>query len=95
MYGCGLQKKRVVRFLERYLRQTDQNNEEERGSLVRRLQYYYEDDLLTPHADIKADTLSRVIKQATDSAPGPDGVKYSDLKTLTEGEMQTLSDMLN
>ena len=70
-------------FLERYLRQTDQNNEVERGSLVRRLQYYYEEDLLTPHADIKADTHS-VIKQETDSAPCPDGVKYSDLKTLTE-----------
>ena len=82
-------------FLERYLRQTDQDNEEERGLLVRRLQHHYEEELATPHANIEADTLSRVIKQATDSAPGPDGVKYSDLKTLNEEEMQTLSDMLN
>ena len=41
-----------------------------------RLRYYYEDDLSNPHADIKADVLSKVIKQATDSAPGPDGVRY-------------------
>ena len=62
-------------FLERYLRQTDQDNEEERGLLVRRLQHHYEEELSTPHANIEADTLSRVIKQATDSAAGPDGVK--------------------
>ena len=82
-------------FLERFLRQTDQKNEEERCALVRRLQHYYEDDLNLPTSDIKAETLSRIVAQSTDSAPGPDGVKYSDIKTLDEQDMQSLTDLLN
>ena len=80
-------------FLERFLRQTDQKNEEERRALVGRLQHYYEDDLNLPTSDIKAETLSRIVAQSTDSAPGPDGVKYSDIKTLDEQDMQSLTDL--
>ena len=37
-------------FLERFLRQTDQGNEEERSALIRTLQYHYRDyELTLPH----------------------------------------------
>ena len=32
-------------FLERFLRQTDQGNEEERSALIKRLQYHYREGL--------------------------------------------------
>ena len=82
-------------FLERFLRQTDQKNEEARSSLMGRLETYFEDELTIPDSGIKADTLKRVISQATESAPGPDGIKYSDLNSLNEQEMQDLTSMLN
>ena len=82
-------------FLERFLRQTNQDNEEERLNLMRRLQCFYEDEITMPNSEIKTETLSRVISQATESAPGPDGIKYSDLKTLNEQELQDLTTMLN
>ena len=82
-------------FLERFLRQTDQKNEEVRSSLMGRLATYFEDELTIPDSGIQADTLKRVISQATESAPGPDGIKYSDLKALNEQEMQDLTSMLN
>ena len=37
----------------------------------------------------------RVIAQAKNSAPGPDGVKYEDLKTLSSQDMQSLTNTLN
>ena len=70
-------------------------NEEERKTLLGRLQVQYEDDLLTPHNQIKAEVLKNVIAQADESAPGPDGVRYSDLKTLGEEDHQCLTNMLN
>ena len=82
-------------FLERFLRQTNQDNEEERLNLMRRLQCFYEDEITMPNSEIKTETLSRVITQATESAPGPDGIKDSDLKTLNEQELQDLTTMLN
>ena len=39
-------------FLEIFLRQTDQGNEEERSALIRTLQYHYRDELTWPHEDI-------------------------------------------
>ena len=82
-------------FFERFLRQTDQDNEEERSTLMPRLQYYYSDELAEPHEEIKKETLVKVIAQANNSAPGPDGVKYEDLKNLGVQDMQSLTDMLN
>ena len=59
-------------FFDRFVQQTDQGNEEERITLMRRLQYHYREELLEPHEEIKKETLVKVIKQATNSAPGPD-----------------------
>ena len=66
-------------FLERFLRQTDQKNEEERCALVGRLQHYYEDDLNLPTSDIKAETLSRIVAQSTDQTQRLDLMPYSDI----------------
>ena len=82
-------------FFDRFVQQTDQGNEEERITLMRRLQYHYREELLEPHEEIKEETLLKVIKQATNSAPGPDGVKYTDLKALDDQDMQKLTEMLN
>ena len=48
----------------RYLQQTDQGNEEERTTLMRRLQYFYREDLSEPHDVINTKTLSKFITQA-------------------------------
>ena len=40
-------------------------------------------------------SLQRVIAQVDESAPGPDGVRYSDLKSLGEDDHQQLTNMLN
>ena len=82
-------------LLERYLRQTDQGNETERLDLVHDLQDQFEDDLRIPHTPIKTDVLKRVITTSSDSAPGPDGVKYTDLKNLSDADLQSLTNMLN
>ena len=82
-------------LLERFLRQTDQGNEAERVALMHDLQGLYEDELMIPHTPIKADILKRVITTSTDSAPGPDGVKYTDLKNLNNDDLQSLTNMLN
>ena len=82
-------------LLERFLRQTDQGNEAERVALMHDSQGLYEDELMIPHTPIKADVLKRVITTSTDSAPGPDGVKYTDLKNLSDDDLQSLTNMLN
>ena len=69
-------------LFDRFLRQTDKGNEAERKALFGGLQQVYDDELIMPHNPIKAGILQRVIVQATESAPGPDGVRYSDLKSL-------------
>ena len=82
-------------FFQRFLQQTDQDNEAERVTLMRRLQYHYSDELTEPHEVIEKETLAKVISKANNSAPGPDGIKYADLKLLESQEMQSLADMLN
>ena len=59
------------------------------------LQDQFEDDLRIPHTPIKTDVLKRVITTSTDSAPGPDGVKYTDLKNLSDADLQSLTNMKN
>ena len=65
----------------------------ERSELIRRLQY--RDDLTLPPEEIEAEELSRVIANASESAPGPDGVKYSTLKTLNDQDLHCITDQLN
>ena len=82
-------------LLDRFLRQTDQGNETERSALLHGLQDQYESELRNPHMPIKADVLKCVIATSSDSAPGPDGVKYTDLKNLTDDDLQSLTNTLN
>ena len=82
-------------LFDRFLRQTDQANEEERKTLLGSLQQVYEDELMMPHDPIKTDVLQGVIAQADESAPGPNGARYSDFKTLGEDDHQHLTNMRN
>ena len=79
-------------FLGWFLRQTDQGNEKERSTLIRRLQYHYRYKLTMPREDIEAEDISGVIENASESARGPDGEKYSDLKTLNCQELHCHTD---
>ena len=79
-------------LFERYLRQTDQNNEEERVTYVRRLRAYYDDD--PSNVEVLPDIVGHHIKCSRDSAPGPDGVRYSHMKSLTEKEITELTGVL-
>ena len=82
-------------LLERYLKQTDQGNEVERRVLMQGLQERFEDELRMPHTNIETSSVKAIIATATDSAPGPDGVRYKSMKDLDQQEMQDLTNMLN
>ena len=47
-----------------------------------------------PREDIEAEDISGVIENASESARGPDGEKYSDLKTLNCHELHCHTDLL-
>ena len=84
-------------FLERYLQQTDQKNEDERLSLMNDLAMHYEDEdsFRFPPNELRAEVLGEIIKRAEESAPGPDGIRYSDLRALGEEELISLTAILN
>ena len=82
-------------LLERYLKQTDQGNEFERRVLMQGLQERFEDELRMPHTNIETSSVKAIIATATDSASGPDGVRYKSMKDLDQQGMQYLTNMLN
>ena len=84
-------------FLKRFLAQTDQQNAEERKQLMRGIHDYFEDQnsVRFPASEIRCDVLKRIINQAENSSPGPDGIKYSDLGGLGEDDLEDLAKMLN
>ena len=84
-------------FLKRFLAQTDQQNAEERKQLMRGIHDYFEDQnsFRFPASEIRCDVLKRIINQAENSSPGPDGIKYSDLGGLGEDDLEDLAKMLN
>ena len=81
-------------LFERYLEQTDQKNADSRKELLHSLQTRYGTDLLWPSVHLTAERLDRIIKHASDSAPGPDGVTYDHLKSLNDEELGVLADVL-
>ena len=81
-------------LFERYIEQTDQKNADNRKELLHSLQTGYGTDLLWPSVHLTAERLDRIIKHASDSAPGPDGVTYEHLKSLNEEELGVLADVL-
>ena len=50
--------------------------------MVTRLHYYDEEEFSLPTFDTEAVALSRLVAQSLDSKPGPERVKYSDIKAL-------------
>ena len=48
-----------------------------------------------PHEDIEAEDVPRAIRNVSESAPGPDGVKYSDLMTLNDQDLHRLTYQVN
>ena len=79
-------------FFERFVKQTDQKNEEERAMYVSRIRAYYEEDTST--VEVQPHIVKHHIKCSGDSAPGPDGVRYSHMKTLSEKEVIELTAVL-
>ena len=63
--------------------------------MIGRIQYHYRDELTLAHADIEVEDLSRVLANVSESAHGPDSVKYSDLKSLNDQDLHSLTDQLN
>ena len=82
-------------LLERFLKQTDQGNETERTALMHGLEERFEDELLMPQEGIEPATVKAIITTSTDSAPGPDGVRYNSMKELDGQDLQSLTNMLN
>ena len=62
-------------LLESFLTQTDQDNADERKTIIQRLAFHFENNLTTPHDIITVDDVKATIDTATDSATGLDGVK--------------------
>ena len=81
-------------LFERYLQQTDQKNADSRLELLQSLQTGYGTELRWPFLALYPDKLSRIIKHASDSAPGPDGVTYNHLSSLDSDELTALTDVL-
>ena len=58
---------------------------------------FFEDQnaFMFPHQPISSEAVKTLISQADESSPGPDGIKYSDLGTLDEEELEALTELLN
>ena len=59
--------------------------------IIQRLEFHFENDLTTPHDNITVDD----VKSTTISASMPDGVNYSQIKSLQEEDLQSLTGLLN
>ena len=81
-------------LFERYLQQTDQKNADSRSELLQSIQTGYGTELRWPIMSLDPEKLRCIIKHASDSAPGPDGVTYEHLSSLDEDELTSLTDIL-
>ena len=81
-------------FFKRYLEQTDQKNAPTRRELLGSLRTGYGRQLLWPCTEITPEGLKSTIKNASDSAPGPDSIAYSHLETLNEEDLSKLAAVL-
>ena len=89
--SCALTVKGEALF-KRNAKQTDQQDEDERHTYVRRLRAHFEDE--PSSIEIQPDIVKHHIKHSKDSAPGPDGVRYSHLKSLSDKEIAELTTVL-
>ena len=79
-------------LFERFIRQTDQKNEAERSTFLSTIREYLEDE--PQFAIVSSESVEAQIKASDDSAPGPDGVRYSHLKNLSEEAINDLTEVL-
>ena len=86
---------RGIVFLERYLKQTDQEGRVEVVYSIRILQYHNKEELTVPPEGLRKEMLFRAIAPAKNSSPGPDEVKCEYLNTLRTHNIQDLTNILN
>lgn len=80
-------------LFQRYLQQTDQRNEAERLDILNGLRTQFGDCL--PAIAITPEMLEAALKRSADTAPGPDGVRYSHMGTLEPRDMAELAERLD
>jgi len=82
-------------FLERYLKQTDQNNLEERRRIKEELSRLVEAGPPMDECKFTVDDIRAMTKEAKISAPGPDGVRYDKIGELSDADIQEIADLFN
>jgi ribonuclease HI len=82
-------------FLERYIEQTDQGDKEERLVIMEKLSELCVNAESIESLTVTCDIIQATLKRSLNSAPGPDGIRYSDIKNLTDDDMECLASELN
>ena len=80
-------------LFHRYLQQTDQKNETERLDILNRLRTQFGD--CHSEITITPELLEAALKRSADTAPGPDGVRYSHMRTMEPGDLTELAECLH
>ena len=80
-------------LFERYLQQTDQRNEDERRNLLNAIRQSFEGEIFS--YSLSDSTVKGNIAHSANTAPGPDGVRFSHMKSLDDGEISQLTALLN
>ena len=71
-------------LFNRYLEQTNQENEVERRNTLNNLRIHF-----------TSQTVKRTIMSGKDTAPGPDGLRNSHIKRLSEADVDVLTQAFN
>ena len=79
-------------LFDRYLKQTNQDNEVERRNMLNSLQMDFEGHI---PVQLYKEDVQCTIKILKDTAPGPDGLRNSHLKQLSEKEVTILTEAFN
>ena len=80
-------------LFNRYLQQTDQKNEVERRNLLNTIRQHFADEV--PIYSLQESTVQKNISNASNTAPGPDGVRFSHMKSLGDDDINELTTVLN
>ena len=82
-----------IALFAKYQLQTDQKNEMERRETMAATTQHYDDTVFTQF--ITSQDVENCVKGATSSAPGPNGVRFSHIKTLEEDDLREFASKLN
>ena len=80
-------------LFNRYLQQTDQQNEDERRNLLSAIRRQFEDEIFS--FSLEESTVEKNISHSANTAPGPDGVRFSHMKELDDDGVSQLTALLN